>query len=63
MNDQASVPIEISHNNLGFGLLRKLMESMYLETSKEVVVVYEDTGVYDKPLRMYLTENSIRCIC
>ena len=60
LNDQASVPIEISHNNLGFGLLRKLMESMYLETSKEVVVVYEDTGVYDKPLRMYLTENSIR---
>ena len=60
LNKKASDPLEISHDKVGFDLLATMIKSMVLETSKEVVVVYEDTGVYDKPLRMYLTDNSIR---
>lgn len=60
LNKKASDPLEISHDKVGFDLLATMIKSMVLETSKEVVIVYEDTGVYDKPLRMYLTDNSIR---
>ena len=44
LNKKASDPLEISHDKVGFDLLATMIKSMVLETSKEVVVVYEDTG-------------------
>ena len=60
LDKEASDPIRITHDNLGFNELTNLIESIYSRTSKEVIVVFEDTGVYDKPLQMFLADHSIR---
>lgn len=62
LNKEISSPIEITHNKLGFTKLSELIKIVYLETSKETIVVYEDTGVYDKPLKMFLVDNNIRFV-
>ena len=59
---EVSSPMEIPHNKLGFAKLSELIKIVFLETSKEVVVVYEDTGVYDKPLKMFLLDNNVRFV-
>lgn len=60
LDQEASDPIRITHDNLGFNELTNLIKSIYSRTSKEVIVVFEDTGVYDKPLQMFLADHSIR---
>lgn len=62
LNKEISSPIEIDHNKLGFAKISELIKMVFLETSKETIVVYEDTGVYDKPLKMFLVDNNIRFV-
>lgn len=62
LNVEASDPIKISHDTFGFGKMNKLIESFFSETSKKVIVVFEDIGVYDKPLQMFIMGHSIRYV-
>ena len=50
----------IDHDDNGFNNLKALINELSLFTSKEVIVAFEDTGVYDKSLQMFLTTNEVR---
>lgn len=61
-NKEASTPAKITHDDFGFNQIIKLVDLIFTETHKEVIVVFEDTGVYDKPLQMFLKTNKIRFV-
>ena len=50
----------INHDDNGFNNLKVMIDELSLFTSKEVIVAFEDTGVYDKPLQVFLNTNEIR---
>ena len=50
----------IDHDDIGFNNLKAMIDKLSLFTSKDVIVVFEDTGVYDKSLEMVLNTNEIR---
>lgn len=57
--DNSSKPFFIKHNIEGFDYLKLKIEELSKKTGKPVGVVYEATGVYDKPLQRYLDKNNI----
>lgn len=60
LNDYESQAKEIFHNHEGFSYVSELIKAIADKTSKEVIVVYEATGVYDKSLQRFLMDNGIR---
>lgn len=61
-NKSLTKPKKIEHNLEGFEELLKWKEKIKKEHDEDVIVVFESTGVYHKPLQTYLDERDFKYI-
>lgn len=55
-------PIQILHDREGFRVLDQLAKKLSTDCENPPIFVYESTGIYHRPLKIYLTEKHYRQI-